>query len=552
MRQWITISLVAAAALFAPTVALTQISPGELARAHASLEGIKNCTKCHELGAGPSAEKCLACHGEIAEQLDAKRGYHHRAVTAAGKACFECHSDHAGRSFELVHWPGGRDSFDHAQAGWPLGGAHARKKCRDCHTGERVGRDFQRAHPSVNTATTFLGLDGDCLGCHADPHAGQFARGCADCHGDDAWKPATRFDHTLTKFQLHGAHVRVECVKCHVVEQEVVRYAGIAGDNCTACHTDPHAGRMGADCASCHGDDAWKPVTRFDHARTAFPLTGLHAQVACDKCHLDTAEAPVGALRFASVTIGNCVPCHSDPHEDRLGADCASCHTTGGWKIVEVVGDGGFDHGRTRFALIGLHKVVACEKCHTAESKTVELVFDRCERCHADAHEGQFAGRVARSACQDCHDENGFKPARFTVADHANTRFALAGAHLAQPCVACHRVETFPSGNECRRFVIDDTRCEACHTDVHAGQFAATAPVRPCGECHTLSAWRDFGFDHDKNTSYRLEAKHRSARCDGCHPGVSQGESSYVRYRGTPTACEACHTEKDLQLGGTP
>ena len=44
----------------------------------------------------------------IRDRLDSHRGYHYQVVTIDGKSCFECHNDHAGRDFELVHWPDGR------------------------------------------------------------------------------------------------------------------------------------------------------------------------------------------------------------------------------------------------------------------------------------------------------------------------------------------------------------------------------------------------------------------------------------------------------------
>ena len=56
------------------------VSPGPLARAHATLEGIANCQKCHEPGRKVTAAKCLACHKPIAERIAAKKGVH-RNVT---------------------------------------------------------------------------------------------------------------------------------------------------------------------------------------------------------------------------------------------------------------------------------------------------------------------------------------------------------------------------------------------------------------------------------------------------------------------------------------
>lgn len=548
--------IIALVALAGP--ARAQISPGELARAHASLEGMKNCLKCHELGAGPSADKCLECHRAIRSRIDAKAGYHFRVVAQGGEACFTCHSDHAGRGFDLVHWPDGRDGFDHAQAGWALAGAHAKLECGKCHRAEHVDAALTRTDDTVDPAHTFLGLETACASCHNNPHAGQFDRDCASCHGEDAWKPASRFDHARTAFVLRGRHAKLECAACHkpgdVGGKTAVRFAastGIDGRQCTSCHTDPHKSRFGADCASCHGEDAWKPVTKFDHARTAFPLTGKHRSVKCETCHKGAAAAAEGEYRYAGLAHDNCTSCHKDPHQQRLGTNCESCHSTAGWKNVVTAKGKGFDHSRTRYPLEGRHASVACEKCHTGESKTAGLKFDTCTRCHADAHAGQFAARADGGACESCHDVGGFVPARFAAEDHAATRFKLAGAHLAQPCIACHRMETFAAGVESRRFAFDDIRCSGCHDDPHGGQFQKSAPVKACEACHGVSSWQTLAFDHDRDSKYKLEGQHRRVACDGCHLPVTEGSTTVARYRGVATSCDACHSVEPARLGGS-
>ena len=55
---------------------LAQFSPGKLSTAHADLEGISNCTKCHDIGNKISEQKCLDCHKEIQTLISADRGYH--------------------------------------------------------------------------------------------------------------------------------------------------------------------------------------------------------------------------------------------------------------------------------------------------------------------------------------------------------------------------------------------------------------------------------------------------------------------------------------------
>jgi hypothetical protein len=456
--------------------AVAQISPGELAQKHAALEGMKNCLKCHKLGEGPSAGKCLECHKEIAFGMEQQKGYHHVAVTVEKKSCFSCHSDHAGREFRLVTWPGGdRGSFDHTATGWELEGAHTKQKCRDCHKQEFISDDLAQFRESVNLNTTFLGLSEACLACHQDEHRDQ-------------------------------------------MEQE---------------------------CTSCHGVHEWKSPAGFDHARTTYPLTGKHAAVPCGRCHaVESDPAPWDKdnafARYRPVAHNNCSSCHRDVHAGRLGADCASCHATADWH--EIAGKR-FDHNRTRYPLQGMHARVACEKCHT-QGLTQQLVFATCTDCHRDRHDGQFAARADGGRCESCHDVSGFRPAHYTVADHATTRFPLDGAHLAQPCVACHRPAPGAPGVPGARYRIDDTRCQACHEDVHVGQFGD----RACQSCHIVDRWQDVLINHDRDTAYRLEGEHRRVACGGCHVPVTAGGSTFVRYKPIDPSCRTCHTREGLEL----
>jgi len=453
-----------------------QVSPGKLAKQHEALEGLKNCLKCHELGSGPSAKKCLECHREIAVRLDDKRGYHDLVVTQQDRACFECHSDHAGRGFDLVYWPQGRDRFDHPETGYVLEGKHKSVKCRDCHKAALVVEDLKALQKDLDLNRTFLGLDEACLACHVDEHRDQLPNDCLKCHDQHAWKPAPLFDHGRTKFALTGKHTAVACVKCHPAlpgkskKESYVKYAGVRHNSCLSCHEDIHKGKFGSECESCHQTSGWRDLVagRFDHSKTKFPLLGRHASVACAKCH-----------------------------------------------------EGG--------------------------SKFQAREFDKCSRCHEDVHRGQFAGRKDKGLCEGCHNVDGFVPALFTVDDHQTTRFRLDGAHLAQPCIACHK-EVTQAGKRYRQFVQEDRRCEACHDDVHAGQFAGSKPAKGCDTCHGTSQWRDLSFDHDRDTSYRLEGQHRTVACGACHMQVSEGGRTFVRYKPIDPSCKTCHSKEGLEL----
>ncbi|MBT7040509.1 MAG: hypothetical protein HN921_11775, partial [Bacteroidetes bacterium] len=75
----------------------TPISPGELAEAHAHLEGTGNCTECHTMGKRVSNNKCLDCHKDINQRIEQKSGYHASKEVTSEK-CIKCHSDHHGKN----------------------------------------------------------------------------------------------------------------------------------------------------------------------------------------------------------------------------------------------------------------------------------------------------------------------------------------------------------------------------------------------------------------------------------------------------------------------
>ena len=82
-------------------LAFAQLSPGDLSQAHSHLEGLSNCTKCHEIGKKVVATKCLSCHSILKERIDNKKGLH---ANVGYEDCFDCHSEHHGRKYQLIYW----------------------------------------------------------------------------------------------------------------------------------------------------------------------------------------------------------------------------------------------------------------------------------------------------------------------------------------------------------------------------------------------------------------------------------------------------------------
>ncbi len=522
-------------------VAVAQISPGPLSRAHADLEGITNCTQCHESGQEINGAKCLTCHVEINNQIKSGHGFH---FLNSASTCVTCHKEHLGVDAKITRFD--EAQFDHAKTGFSLTGAHKSKTCEQCHATKNIkNADVAKALAS-HPHKTFQGLTPQCVSCHADKHRGTVGTTCETCHSATAWTPATNFDHGKARFTLMGKHATVECSKCHAILAAKPRPTPVLFNtkpynDCTPCHASPH-GRKFADktCASCHTPKGWKVVASFDHSSTRFPLVGSHAQVACEKCHTQMNAKTGSTVSFATKQFEDCTPCHTSPHRPTFVKDnCRTCHSAVAWNVIAA---GRFDHSRTQYALEGKHAGLECVKCHKSAqqasfSTKFLLPFRNCTDCHGDFHEGQFTERYS-SNCAVCHTVRGFKPSSFSFSQHNQGRFSLSGAHIAVPCESCHRK---PGANHLV-FQFRSFRCGDCHADFHKGQFAAQMTEHSCAQCHSTAEWKMASFDHSK-TKFPLVGKHRSVKCADCHKERTINGVRSVQYAGLTRDCQSCHND---------
>ena len=221
--------------------AQAQISPGPLAQPHHQFDGPANCTKCHTQSVRERTFKCNDCHKEIAAEMQQHRGLHSTFSTAGrpGEACAKCHSDHNGENFALLHW-----------------------------TPDAPGvRPFQ---------------DGICAGRQTrDRGLPPMPPGEKHSCGGARFPAGLQKDLSRTFFGL--------------------------STQCATCHEDMHKGRFGTTCTNCHNTSNWKNAKieekSFDHSKTNYPLTGLHREVACQKCHTPGADGlpRYKGLQFATV-----------------------------------------------------------------------------------------------------------------------------------------------------------------------------------------------------------------------------------------------------------
>ncbi len=512
-----------------------QLSPGDLAKSHAHLEGMANCTKCHTLGEKISNDKCLDCHKEIKTRVDRKEGYH-ASTDVRSKNCATCHSDHHGRNFDMVRFD--EPNFKHDLAGYKLEGAHTKIDCRDCHK-----PDFVVDKGLKNPKTTYLGLKQDCLSCHADYHQKTLSNDCAKCHNADAFAPAVRFNHDKSKYPLAGKHKTVDCIECHEKEtrndKEFQRFTGLEFGNCNSCHKDAHNNNLGANCKECHTEASFNVLTglhHFNHGKTLFPLKGKHKQVGCGDCHNLAAEPLKVFQDRKGVKTESCATCHQDVHDNKFGNQCANCHNEQSFRVAGVPKN--FNHNLTGFELAGKHQAVDCKKCHT-ESFTDPLPHARCASCHVDYHKSQFTvNRVVAPDCAECHTVDGFEISLYAIEDHNKSKFPLTGAHAATPCFACHKADNAREWN----FRGIGERCADCHDNVHSNEIDVKYyPNQSCDKCHISTSWKDNkNFDHTL-TRFKLAGAHARQSCGACH--VTDREQKIRKFRDLPSNCSACHND---------
>ena len=516
MKQYINIILSTLLLLSGQSLS-AQFSPGKLSKAHSDLEGLSNCTKCHELGAKVSEQLCLDCHKTLDFLINTNRGYH-ASTEVKSKSCVSCHSEHHGLNFNSVRLD--EDKFDHRLTGYELKGQHNKIECRDCHK-----PDFIASAEIKKREDTYLGMEQECLNCHVDYHQTTLGESCTDCHGFQDFNTLTSFDHNNTDYPLKGAHVEVDCFKCHKKTtrngKEFQQFSDIPFAKCTDCHEDEHRGKFGETCTDCHSINSWQKLklsNRFDHNLTDYPLEGQHSTVSCAECH-------TGGDYKRDLVFGQCLDCHDDYHEgdfvkaDHSQPDCKECHSLAE-KFTHTTFDLA-DHQESNYPLEGAHIATPCFACHKAsEDERWSFKFNstNCIECHIDIHEGFIDSSFYPSQeCKACHQLESWTKLDF---DHDKTDWPLELAHQEADCRSCHftKDESLDLGfkQEFDGLTID---CYSCHAEdnIHGDQFKVEG-ITDCKTCHTANTrlWEASLFDHNE-TEFPLEGKHKEVDCNECH-----------------------------------
>lgn len=415
-------------------------------------------------------------------------------------------------------------------------------KCLDCH------KEIAGLLAARKGYHAFLGMKNpngrDCVRCHLEHNGEDFAL----VHWD---MPVKQFDHRQAGYPLVEKHAAVACEKCHApaniapAQRALMQKKNLVGsflglsEDCASCHMDVHKGQLGADCQRCHNITDWKQAKQFDHSKTKYPLTGKHAQVACEKCH--SPSGPEKTVKFTGIKFDSCTDCHTDPHKGSFKGTCDSCHTTASWNKVDMSRQQ-FDHSKTKYPLLGMHAKVGCDQCHMNGDFKKQLAFAQCANCHTpDPHKGQFQARASKGECAECHTVEGWKPSLFGVKEHATSKYPLEGKHVAVACEKCHT----PAGKD-TIYKVKFAACTDCHQDAHDKQFAAAPYQNRCEECHTVKDFHRSTFTIAKHqkTRFVLAGAHVAVACAECHKaGLGGRTDKILPFHFSDSTCTTCHTD---------
>jgi len=354
------------------------------------------------------------------------------------------------------------------------------------------------------------------------PHE-SFPGDCLLCHTANGWSELRddfSFDHEAeTGVPLLGVHQEAECLRCHNDRGPVQVFAQ---RGCAGCHPDVHLGQLGPVCERCHAAEllTWVPREEIAlHARTRFPLVGVHAGVACWACH---PGYEVGI--FTDIDV-ECIGCHAADlavatNPDHLAQGwidgCDRCHIPTSWTGA------GFNH--SSYPLIGVHAVTDCAECHPggifAGTPTA------CVDCHLADYNGttdpDHAALMISTSCELCHTPAGWEGALF---NHQG---------IVDGCVTCHLSDYQATSQPNHILAGFPTSCEVCHgtTTWFGAVFNHSFPINSgphsgfdCADCHTTPG---------NPLAYSCTVCHSKSQMDDDHSRVG----GYVY---SSPACLSCH-----------
>ena len=233
-------------------------------------------------------------------------------------------------------------------------------------------------------------------------------------------------------------------------------------------------------------------ITKFDHLKTGFPLSGAHVTVTCETCHMG------GILKGTPTT-------------------CAGCHSIGS-RV-----------GATPKSVNHVQTSNSCETCHSSATSFQVATFKHtgitsgCASCHnGTTAPGKSANHVQTSAsCETCHK---------SATSFLGASFSHTG--ITTGCASCHNGTAAPGkpGDHIPTTIVGPLDCNTCHTSTSAWsseRMNHNAAQTGCVACH-LSGTAYSGRMEKMNHQGASAAKDCSSSL--CHKPLGRTGSAYVSW----------------------
>jgi hypothetical protein len=251
----------------------------------------------------------------------------------------------------------------------------------------------------------------------------------------------------------------------------------------------------------------------FDHLRTTFPLTGVHAVTPCENCHVGGQMA--GTPR-----------------------QCEYCHRPGS-RIATTFKPA--NHVQTTEACNNCHRSAATWQGARYSHTTVAP--GTCVTCHTGfVAPGKPANHIATSSsCDSCHRTVAWVPAGF---NHVGV--------APGTCMNCHNGST--ATGKPSNHVVTTQSCDACHKTtawLPAGYDHTGVVPGTCGNCHTAGPGMTMAANHIPWQANLIGIA--SGACDACHTSTTSFLPYKMNHGSTQGNgagwCKNCHSISGLDAG---
>ena len=298
----------------------------------------------------------------------------------------------------------------------------------------------------------------------------------------------------------------------------------------------------------------------FDHIATGFPLTGLHARVDCESCHIDgifkgTPRA-CHSCHARGSRISATTPPEDTTHNLNQKVECDQCHRSAGWAVAH------FEH-------LGISS--GCNLCHVAGGGGRQAPNDQihlqnmgtdCSECHRSTQSFTSAASL---------DHSGFTGGCAASGCHARDKARARSHGQLNDCQYCHKYPSWNVSNMNHDY-IGGTQCRTCHvsggiasTAAPADQLHASVRNQDCSDCHSTTTFAGATIDHSLivsgcaatgcHAADRARAPNHAglSSCESCHlyPNWSPVHTMNHSAIGT-TLCRSCHTAGGLSSVAAP